>query len=201
MSILSAQSINARISRAESIKRLEAQGGIGYKRELNIQPYVPDTKQFLGKSYGLTAAGYDIRLGKLRHPRRSHALVEALHLRPGEFMLAASLEKVTVPNDLQVIVHDKSSWARKGLALQNTVLEPGWEGYITLELSNHGTLGIELKSGMPIAQLVFHELDFPTEKPYTGKYQNQGSDPQEAIDHPGHEDAVDDTIDNTDIDV
>lgn len=172
MTVLSAQSIAWRIN-----KKVE--------RKLVIDPFVPEAKQYRGKSYGLTAAGYDIRLGKLRHPRRDNAIVEGLYLRPGEFMLAASLERVAIPDDLQVIVHDKSSWARKGLALQNTVLEPGWEGYITLELSNHGQHGIELQTGMPIAQLIFHELDVPTLHPYTGKYQNQGSDPTEAIDVDG----------------
>lgn len=181
MSVLSAQSILLRMKHAPEYRRITS-------HQLEIEPFEPEAKQYRGKSYGLTAAGYDIRLGQLKHPRRDHAIVESLHLRPGEFMLAASLERVKIPHDLQVIVHDKSSWARRGLALQNTVLEPGWEGYITLELSNHGPSAIELQTGMPIAQLIFHQLDVPTNRPYDGKYQNQGSAPQEAIEHPGDSD-------------
>ena len=168
--ILSAQSIANRLTASTSPELT-----------LDIYPFVAKARQYKGKSFGLTAAGYDIRLGQLRHPGGDNAIVERVQLAPGKFMLAASLERVSIPYDLQVIVHDKSSWARKGLALQNTVLEPGWSGYITLELSNHGTDNLLIESGMPIAQLVFHQLDVPTVRPYTGKYQNQGAEPTFAI--------------------
>lgn len=152
-------------------------------RGLDIKPFEESSKQYKGLSYGLTAAGYDIRLGNIQSPARDNALVEQLYLMPGQFTLAASLEWCKIPNDLQVIVHDKSTWARKGLALQNTVLEPGWFGHITLELSNHGRNSLLLQRGMPIAQLVFHQLDTPTDRPYKGKYQNQSALPTEAIMH------------------
>lgn len=168
MSILSAQSIAYRVETGADLK---------------IEPFVPVSKQTSGMSYGLTAAGYDIRIGDMGDsPLKMGALRrQALTLPPGEFVLVASLERVKIPNDLQVIVHDKSSWARQGLALQNTVLEPGWEGFITLELSNHGKAPLSLFRGHPIAQLVFHQLDQPTNIPYKGKYQNQGAEPMEYI--------------------
>lgn len=126
-----------------------------------------------GKSFGVSHCGYDIRIA-LPEGRRS------LTLNPGSFKLAVSVERIKMPNDLVAIVHDKSSWARLGLALQNTVLEPGWEGHITLELTTHRDW-VTIYDGDPIAQLIFHRLEEATEKPYTGKYQNQPNVPVEAI--------------------
>jgi len=78
------------------------------------------------------------------------------------------------------VVHDKSSWIRKGLTLGNTVLEPGWRGYLTLELIYHGEGELIICEGDPIAQIAFEFLDAPTEQPYDGKYQNQERGPQPA---------------------
>lgn len=129
-----------------------------------------------GRSFGLSSAGYDIRIA------------EEIYLKPGEFRLASSMEEFQMPNDLIAFVHDKSSWARQGLAVQNTVIEPGWCGFLTLELTNHlkqeawgsPSNTLTLKPGDPIAQIIFHYLDQATEKPYNGKYQNQESGPQQA---------------------
>ena len=77
------------------------------------------------------------------------------------------------------IVHDKSTWARRGLVVQNTVIEPGWHGYLTRsKLTNHGPDALSLQMAMLIAQIVFHRLEEATEQPYDGKYQNQPSGPQ-----------------------
>jgi len=77
-------------------------------------------------------------------------------------------------------VHDKSSWARKGLFVQNTIGEPVWRGFLTLELSNETKEWIYLDAGTPIAQVIFEQLDEPTIQPYKGKYQDQESGPQPA---------------------
>lgn len=122
-----------------------------------------------GMTYGLSAAGYDFRIA------------ETFDLEPGAFKLASSLERFNIPDDLLGIVHDKSTWARQGLAVQNTVFEPGWRGYATLELSNHSAHTLHIRKGMPIAQIVFHLLIAPTENPYKGKYQDQPAGAQEAI--------------------
>ncbi len=121
-----------------------------------------------GMSFGLSAAGYDIRIA------------EHVNLAPGEFALASSIDLFNMPLDVIAFVHDKSTWARRGLAVQNTVIEPGWRGYLTLELTNHGKDYITILGGMPIAQIVFQQLDQPTEQPYVGKYQDQQAGPQEA---------------------
>lgn len=129
-----------------------------------------------GKTFGLSSCGYDIRASVPEKPIRTVLLM------PGEFVLLSSVEKIHMPRDLVAIVHDKSSWARRGLALQNTVLEPGWYGHITLELSNHGRQILHIPHADPIAQLMFHLLDEPTEQPYNGKYQDQPDRAVEAID-------------------
>lgn len=86
-----------------------------------------------------------------------------------------------MPNNVVGVVHDKSTWARLGLTVQNTIIEPGWHGYLTLEIVNHSRMNITLKNGMPIAQVLFHFLDETTEQPYSGKYQNQSKIAVEAI--------------------
>lgn len=84
-----------------------------------------------------------------------------------------------MPKNVLGIVHDKSTWARQGIACQNTVIEPGWRGYLTLEITNHGRIPIKFESGMPIAQVVFHFVDQMTDG-YEGKYQDQEAGPQSA---------------------
>ncbi len=140
-----------------------------------MHPCRPRTKAF-GMTYGIGPAGYDVTvefdiLGEM----------DSFMLDHGDFMLCSTIEKFYMPNDVMGIVHDKSTWARRGLAVQNTVIEPGWCGYLTLELTNHGPEVIELKRGMPIAQVVFHEVDSPVSVAYDGKYQNQKRGPVKPI--------------------
>lgn len=125
--------------------------------------------QYGGLSYGLGPCGYDIRIA------------ETLEILPNRFCLASSVEKFTMPNNLVGIVHDKSTWARLGIAVQNTVIEPGWNGYLTLEITNHSSTLRWIEAGSPIAQIIFHLLDEATQAPYTGKYQNQPAGAQPAI--------------------
>lgn len=125
-----------------------------------VTPFCERTKEF-GMSYGLSAAGYDIRIA------------ESLLLGPSDFILASSMEEFNMPNNVLAYVKDKSTWARQGLAVQNTVIEPGWRGFLTLELTNHFGSPIKIEKGMPIAQIVFHKLMEATEQPYDGKYQDQ----------------------------
>lgn len=122
-----------------------------------------------GMTFGLGPAGYDVRIA------------ESLTLPAGGSTLASTVERFDMPDDLLGSVADKSTWARRFLAVQNTIIEPGWCGYLTLELSNHGSEAIEILSGMPIAQIILHQLDYPTERAYSGKYQNQRAGAVEAI--------------------
>lgn len=138
-----------------------------------------------GKTYGLSAAGYDVRVEfKVGDIHRFLSANEAYRMGrydPGHtFELASTMEHFIMPDNVMGVVHDKSSWARKGLTVQNTVIEPGWRGFLTLELIYHGEGGLIVCDGDPIAQIVFHRLDELTEQPYDGKYQNQERGPQEA---------------------
>ena len=128
-------------------------------------------------TFGLSSAGYDIRLD------------EAVILEPGGFVLASSREHFQMPDDVLAQVCDKSSWARRGVAVQNTIIEPGWCGYLTLEVTFHSSMvttpslyapSLYIPSGTPIAQIVFMRLEARTEQPYVGKYQHQDRGPQEA---------------------
>lgn len=89
-------------------------------------------------------------------------------LHPGEFVLASTLETVSLPDDLAARVEGKSSLGRLGLLTHATAgfVDPGFNGYVTLELSNVATLPIRLWPGMKIGQLCFFELSSPAEHPY-----------------------------------
>lgn len=143
-----------------------------------LKPILPfhERKVQNGMSYGLSHAGYDVRIA------------ETIKLLPGEFALASTIEEFFMPNDLVAFVHDKSSWARRGLSLFNTVIEPGWNGFLTLELVNISKDAFLISEGTPIAQIIFMRLEEPTEKPYSGKYQHQKRGPQVAIDEQNTQD-------------
>ena len=141
-------------------------------------------------SYGLGTCGYDVRLGSRLVMWYSGIVADpcmdvlpnkgieidiqsdGFILDPGHFVLATTIEKIDLPVDIEGSVKDKSTLARLGLAVQNTVLEPGWRGEITLELSNHGPHKIVLREGMPVAQVQFRKITIP-EVPYSGRYQDQ----------------------------
>jgi dCTP deaminase len=95
-------------------------------------------------------------------------------LHPGTLALASTLEYVRMPSDLEAQVEGRSSWARVGLAVATaTVVEPGFRGVVTLELSNVGTIPLEITPGVRIAQLVFRDATPGEIAAYTGprKYQ------------------------------
>lgn len=146
-------------------------------RSLGIFSPFSERAKANGMSYGLSIAGYDVRadIHAMMNSPASRLLVD-----PGEFVLISTIEKFTMPNNVMGFVHDKSTWARRGLAVQNTVIEPGWIGYLTLELTNHSQESLVIEHGDPIAQIVLQFTDLPVEKPYSGKYQRQDRGPQEA---------------------
>lgn len=133
-----------------------------------IEPFCSRTVEH-GMSYGLSSAGYDVRIK------------DRLEMLPGDFVLAVTVERIGLSHDVMAQLADKSSWARRGIAVQNTIFEPGWRGYPTLEISNHGRERVIIPAGAPIGQLIFHQLDQPTDAPYAGKYQDQPQRPVGAI--------------------
>jgi dCTP deaminase len=168
-----------------TIRRLLSEGRIG------IDPYAEELLQ---------PSSVDVRVDKLfrvfrnsRYPfidvkQEMEGLTElvevepeeAFILHPGEFVLGSTLERITLPDDLVARLEGKSSLGRLGLLIHSTAgfIDPGWDGHVTLELSNVANLPITIYYGMKIGQLSFVQLTEPAEHPYgTGtlgsKYQGQ----------------------------
>ncbi|MFM1784395.1 MAG: hypothetical protein RLZZ579_672 [Actinomycetota bacterium] len=93
---------------------------------------------------------------------------EAFILHPGEFVLGSTFEFVSLPNDIAARLEGKSSLGRLGLLTHSTAgfVDPGFQGHVTLELSNTATLPIKLWPGMKIGQLCFFQLSSESENPY-----------------------------------
>ena len=158
-----------------------------------------------GTSYGLVEAGYDIRINQevnfippdpvrlaeltydgqksytdeyyqvlIREAFHGYTLVDGKKTL-GRMVLASSVEEFDMPADLVGVVHDKSTWARQGLSVFNTVIEPGFIGGLTLELVFHGNKELIIPAGAPIAQVIFEKVKNPAQ--YNGKYQGQSSEP------------------------
>lgn len=136
-----------------------------------------------GTTFGLGEAGYDIRIkqgivfhklgdGHIQNPDGTREKFE------GVFTLASAIEEFDMPSTLTGIVHDKSTWARHGLSVFNTVIEPGWKGFLTLELVYKGNQGLFIPAGSGIAQVLFHQTMEP--RVYRGRYQNQADKPTPA---------------------
>lgn len=157
---------------------------------LNKAPIVDmlKTKEHNGDtSYGLSEAGYDIRIKQRIVFSRlgGHNIIsvqtcsvpslENTEWRTGRFVLASAIEEFQMPTDLVGVVHDKSTWARRGLSVFNTVIEPGFKGGLTLELVYHGDSELVIPAGSGIAQVIFHRTTDDAQ--YAGKYQGQSSDP------------------------
>jgi len=100
-------------------------------------------------------------------------------LHPGDFVLGTTIERVEIPADLIAHVEGRSSLGRLAIVVHATagLCDPGYQGQITLELSNLGTAPVALTPGMRISQLTFTELKTPAERPYGeergSKYQDQ----------------------------
>lgn len=101
-------------------------------------------------------------------------------LHPGEFVLGSTLERVALPTDLVARLEGKSSLGRLGLLIHSTAgfVDAGWDGQLTLELSNVANLPITLYPGMKIGQISFIRMTTPADVPYGSaevgsKYQGQ----------------------------
>ena len=108
---------------------------------------------------------------------------QAFVLHPGEFGLGTTIERVKIPADLVGVVDGRSSIGRLAVVVHATAgfIDPGFEGQITLELSNIGSIPVKLYPGMRIAQIVMHTMTSAAERPYgseRGSSYNQQSGPQ-----------------------
>lgn len=140
-----------------------------------------------GVSHGLSEVGYDIRLKQticfvpsclgFGYVKREEPNGECVQ-EDGNFIIGSAIEEFQMPDNLMGIVHDKSTWARKGLSVFNTVIEPGFRGGLTLELVYNGQESLLLEAGTGIAQVIFHDVQVPCQ--YAGKYQDQSLNPEPA---------------------
>jgi len=144
-------------------------------------------------SYGVSSFGYDMRVadewaiydpqsGHQRHvidpknlPNTFSWKANDILIEPNKFVLCRSLERFKIPEDVVCVVVGKSTYARCGLIVNVTPLEPGWEGHITIELSNTAEYPIRVYANEGIAQILFYKGERPatTYADRHGKYQNQ----------------------------
>ena len=150
-------------------------------------------------SYGLSSAGYDVRLGRkfLEFSSQNvmiygmsdgvdpldpdlHRLFDEVKitsnryiLKAGDIVLAETVEAFVLPNNIVAMCMDKSTYVRIGISVHATRFQPGWKGTPTLEIKNSGPFPVALRIGEGIAEVSFtrtHHVDTP----YAGIYQNQG---------------------------
>ena len=157
-------------------------------------------KPFVGKqvrkgkiSFGLSSYGYDARVSnefkiftnvnsEIVDPKNFKATnfitknSSECIIPPNSFVLARTIEKFKIPNDVLVICLGKSTYARCGIIVNVTPLEPGWEGYVTLEFSNTTPLPAKIYANEGVAQFIFLKGNEKPEVTYAdrdGKYMNQ----------------------------
>lgn len=179
------------LSDIEIIKLCEEQEMITpfHKQLIRVNP---DGERVI--SYGVSSFGYDMTLGeeyKIYEPRYPHKIVDPkkpeeedwrtfytprpFGMEPGTFLLARTVETWNIPEDIMVTVLGKSTYARCGLIVNVTPMEPGWKGVLTLELHNASRHRILIYPNEGIAQAVFQRGKKPstTYAQRQGKYQDQ----------------------------
>jgi dCTP deaminase len=158
-----------------------------------IEPFVENQKREGVISYGLSSYGYDARVSPefkiftnvdsaIVDPKdfQSHGFVDRTTdvciIPPNSFALSRTVEYFRVPRDVLVICLGKSTYARCGLIVNVTPLEPEWEGHVTLEISNTTPLPAKVYANEGICQFLFFRGESPCETSYAdrkGKYLGQ----------------------------
>jgi len=164
-----------------------------------IEPYEPtlvrEQDGLKVISYGQSSYGYDMRVAdeflifsnatcQLVDPKnidqkafvrvKNHEVV----IPPNSFALAYSIERFKLPPDILGIVLGKSTYARCGIVVNCTPMEPGWEGHLTIEISNTTPVPVKVYADEGVAQAIFFR-GLPCRSTYAtrnGKYQNQGAE-------------------------
>ena len=158
-----------------------------------IEPFVDEQMRLGVISYGLSSYGYDVRVGDefkvftnvfntVVDPKnfdpKSFVDIKAdvCVIPPNSFALASTIEYFRIPRDVLTICLGKSTYARCGIIVNVTPLEPEWEGHVTLEFSNTTPLPAKIYANEGCAQVIFIESDEECEISYRdrgGKYQGQ----------------------------
>jgi dCTP deaminase len=167
-----------------TIRRLLDEGRIGIEPydESLLQPSSVDVRvdRYFRVFHNARYPFIDVREPQEDLTELIEADSEPFILHPGEFVLGSTLERIRLPDDLVARLEGKSSLGRLGLLIHSTAgfIDPGWDGHVTLELSNVANLPITIYPGMKIGQLSFVQLSEPAESPYGSgglgsKYQGQ----------------------------
>ena len=163
------------------------------ERDVKIEPFAQSSHRAGMISYGVSSYGYDVRVGRhfkvftnarctVVDPKNfdpaSFVDMEGDHclIPPNSFALAETMEYLEIPRDILCICVGKSTYARCGLIVNVTPLEPEWRGRVTLEISNTTPLPAKLYAGEGIAQLLFFRAAAECKTSYAdkkGKYQDQ----------------------------
>lgn len=158
-----------------------------------IEPFAASQVRKGVVSFGVSAYGYDIRIadefrvakpqpGKLIDPKKFdednfiHVSGDACEVPANSYVICRSLEYFKIPRDVLVICFGKSTYARCGIVVNITPLEPEWEGYITISVSNTSPFPVRLYAREGLAQLVFLAAEEECVTSYAdkqGKYQAQ----------------------------
>lgn len=168
------------------IRRLAQEQGM-------IEPFVEKQKRDGSISYGLSSFGYDARTAdefkiftnvdnalvdpkNFSHQSFVDRKTDICVIPPNSFVLSRTVEYFRIPKDVLVICLGKSTYARCGLIVNVTPLEPGWEGHVTLEISNTTPLPARVYANEGVAQFLFFKGSAPCETSYAdraGKYMGQ----------------------------
>lgn len=170
-----------------------------------FMPYVGEKRRCLESgvkaiSYGLSQAGYDLRLSPeqfLVYDKRHHKGAISLdpknqipgtdftvvhdsgstffRLPPHSFALGTSLEKITMPDNVIGLCDGKSTYARCGIIINVTPIEPGWTGHLTIHIANPTPFPVRIYANEGIVQVMLYKLSSNVDRPYSGNYQNQSS--------------------------
>jgi len=158
-----------------------------------IKPFIAEQIRNNNISYGLSSFGYDARVSNdfkvftnvdsvivdpknFKNNSFVSRKVDECIIPPNSFALASTVEYFKIPNDVLVICLGKSTYARCGIIVNVTPLEPGWEGYVTLEFSNTTPLPAKIYANEGAAQFIFLKGSEVPEKTYAqrnGKYMKQ----------------------------
>lgn len=162
------------------------------ERDVKIEPFV-QVSPIGAVSYGVTSYGYDVRVARnfkvftnarctIVDPKnfdtKSFVDIEADHclIPPNSFALAETVEYIEVPRNMICVCLGKSTYARCGIIVNVTPLEPEWKGKVTIEISNTTPLPAKIYAGEGIAQILFFRGEAPCKTSYAdkrGKYQDQ----------------------------
>jgi dCTP deaminase len=143
-----------------------------------IEPFVEAQRRDGCISYGLSSYGYDARVApefKI-FTNVDSAVVDPKDFAANSFALARTVEYFRIPRDVLVICLGKSTYARCGIIVNVTPLEPGWEGHVTLEFSNTTPLPAKIYANEGACQFLFLQGNEPCETSYAdraGKYMGQ----------------------------